>query len=248
MKLPNWFKIVWWLLLLLALTVYLGERYPELRSGHSIPMDVVVFLVWVGLLLAPLFQEIGFWGLTLKQQLEGLKSDVRDQVQSLKSEIQNVVQVSPNITIVPPSDSQLPAIEREVRRVLSQVIARDGVNEWRSHLITALPSPSNDVMFLIEVRVAMESELRNIARRALNAEAPIIISRLVDILTKGGILNSELGNVIRQVYAVCSPAVHGLEVSAAKVRFVREVAPDLITALKRLGETAELHIGEMKVP
>ena len=30
MKLPNWAKIVWWIVLLVVLTTYLGERYTDL--------------------------------------------------------------------------------------------------------------------------------------------------------------------------------------------------------------------------
>ncbi|SRR6266404_1573780 len=125
MKLPNWFKIVWWIVLLAFLTTYLGQRYSDLRSGRSVPIDVVVFLIWFGLLLAPLFNEISFFGLKLKQQVESLRRELIEQVQTLKSEIQNTIQISPNITIAPP-DSQLPKIEQEIRRVLDQKLREYG--------------------------------------------------------------------------------------------------------------------------
>jgi hypothetical protein len=247
MRLPNWFKIIWWIMLLIVLTIYLGERYHDLQIGRSIPMDVVVFLVWAGLLLTPLFNEIGLFGLTLKQQIDGLKKDVREQVQSLKSEIHSVVQINPNITIpIAPPDAQLPDIERQIQRVLDETMKRYGIAPQPDRLSKDVQVPSNDVLFLFEVRHSIESELRRIVRATTSAEAPLQLSRLIDILTKAAILEPELARVIGQVYAVCSPAVHGQEVSESKVKFVRDVAPGLIATLRRLRDIAELQIGNRR--
>ena len=49
--------------------------------------DTMLFLVWIGLLLAPLFQEISVFGLTLKREIKALRSEVRDQVTNLRSEV-----------------------------------------------------------------------------------------------------------------------------------------------------------------
>jgi hypothetical protein len=105
MKLPNWAKVVWWIVLLVILTTYLNERYTDLRSGRSIPVDVVVFLVWMGLLLAPLFNEVSLFGLTLKRQIEAVRRDLIEQVQSIKAEIQNTIQITNKV--LPTSEHEL---------------------------------------------------------------------------------------------------------------------------------------------
>ena len=46
----------------------------------------------------------------------------------------------------------------------------------------------------------------------------------------------QMGNAIREVYSVCSPAIHGEEVSSAQVDFVRNTAPELIPALEVISE------------
>jgi hypothetical protein len=53
MKLPNWFKVIWWFALSALISMYLFTRYPELAKGHAVPADIFVFLVWTALLLAP---------------------------------------------------------------------------------------------------------------------------------------------------------------------------------------------------
>jgi len=244
MKLSNWFKVTWWVLLLILLTTYLGQRYSDLRSGHSIPVDVFVFLVWAGLLLAPLFNEISLFGLKLKQQVESLRRDV----QTLKSEIQNTVQINPNITIAPP-DSQLPKIEQEIRRVLDQRLREFGVVSPKQEPAQAVEGWQNtpsDVSFLFSVRYSIESELRRIARTVSEADVKGPLNRSLDLLIQSEILDNALARVIRQVYAVCSPAIHGEDVSQSKVSFVREVAPELLTTLGRLRQTAELQLGPLQ--
>jgi hypothetical protein len=258
MKLPNWFKVAWWALLLVLLTAYLGQRYySDLRFGRSIPVDVVVFLVWFGLLLAPLFNEINFFGLKLKQQIESLRRELVEQVQTLKSEIQNTVQVNPSITIAQaPPDSQLPKIEQEIKRVLDQRLKDYGISEKHE---TGRPADewqniSDDLQFLFKVRYSIERELRRCAGTILeeHTRGPLgrapSFGRLLALLLGAEILDDDLARAIRQVYAVCSTAIHGEDVSPTKVKFVRDVAPELLTTLRRLRETAELQRGPRLTP
>ncbi len=74
------------------------------------------------------------------------------------------------------------------------------------------------------------------------------LSRLLDVLIQAEIVDSELARAIRQVYAVCSPAIHGEDVSQTKVNFVREVAPELQATLRKLRETSELRLGPLSIP
>lgn len=76
MKFPNWFKIIWWLLLLAALTLFLYSRLPSLAAGGAVSADIVIFLVWIGLALAPIFPEIELFGLRLKQEIDQIKREV----------------------------------------------------------------------------------------------------------------------------------------------------------------------------
>ncbi len=50
------------------------------------------------------------------------------------------------------------------------------------------------------------------------------------MLAEEQLIDSALIGVIREVYSVTSPAIHGDEVSNAQVAFVKDVAPDLTAA------------------
>ena len=94
MKNSEIFKIVWWGILVILVGYYLFGRYPSLIEGNPSYFDVVVFLVWVGVCLAPIFQEMDIFGVKLKQKIEDLKKDLNHQLTILKTEIKSSIDVS----------------------------------------------------------------------------------------------------------------------------------------------------------
>ena len=126
MVLPNWFKVTWWAFLLIGVGSVLYLRLPAITSGTAAPIDVVVFLLWVALFLAPVFKEVNFFGLKLKQQVNELKNEMA----GLRNDIRNSIDVRTQISPVfhapaPPPDSQLQAE--------GQVLNLDVVGERSGH-------------------------------------------------------------------------------------------------------------------
>ena len=109
MKLPNWFKIIWWIFLLIIVSVFLYNRYPHFTAGTSTTADIFIFLIWVALCLLPLFEELSFFGVTLKKEVEKLKADITHQISNLKADIKSTVNVQFNV----PVEGQIPPVEDE---------------------------------------------------------------------------------------------------------------------------------------
>jgi len=103
MKLPNWFKILWWIALLFIVTVFLYNRYPVLIKGDATTADIFIFLIWVALCLLPLFEELSFFGITFKKEVEKLKSDITAQFDTLKADIKNTI----NLQVLMPASGQI---------------------------------------------------------------------------------------------------------------------------------------------
>ncbi len=236
MKVPNWFRITWWALLLLLIGSILNARRDDLLAGRAVPADVLIFLVWVALLLVPLFQEVNFFGVKLKQGMKELK----EEVASLRAEFHSTVDVRPQINPTfnipaPPPDKELPALEERIRGVLNQVLTERGVQP--SEVAKTEVDVSDDVAYLFKVRYQIERELRRIWDRRMEANVfrrPRSVAEMASILESEGFIESRVVNVIRQVYSVASPAIHGELVSEAKVAFVKDVAPGLIATLRAL--------------
>lgn len=221
------------------LSTYLLRRYPELAAGRAVPADIVVFAVWIALLLAPLFKEVSLLGITLKQQLDELKSTITSEISEFKSEIRNAVTlqatISPQITIpAPAADAQLPEIEKRIKAALSDALAEHGVRQPPPPAQVHVPQ---DVELLFATRYNLEKELRRIGEsRKLTGMMgrPLPAMQLTRQLVATGLLEPPLANAIREVYSVCSPAVHGEPVTDAQVAFVRDIGPSLIAALKAI--------------
>lgn len=236
MRFPNWFKIVWWAALLALLSFILSLRFTAIRTGQAAPVDVFIFLVWVAMLLVPLFQEVSFFGISLKQQVRELV----DQVSSLRSEFHNTVdirnQISPIFQIpAPPPDSKLPEIEERLRTILEEVRRSQGVRQ--DQVSTDKFEVPQNVGILFEARYEIERELRRIWRQRTDqgeTRRALPVFQIARSLANEGVLDPGLANVVREVYSVASPAIHGESVSNAQVAFVKDVAPKLVATLKAI--------------
>jgi hypothetical protein len=124
MKLPNWFKITWWLVLTGLVTSYLVARYSDLVAGKAVPLDVVVFLIWVGLLLAPTFQEVELLGFRFKQTAEKIREEFKSELQSVRALAQAAV-------IEPALDGAI----REVYAVSSAAIHAEDVSQAQVNFV-----------------------------------------------------------------------------------------------------------------
>jgi hypothetical protein len=239
MTLPNRFKIIWWLLLLVGAGALLRERLSAIANGMATPPDMVVLLLFVALALAPIFKEIDLFGLKLKQNIRELK----EEVANLRFDVRNSVDVRTQISPIfhasaaaPPPDSQLPALETRLRSVMMEVLREHGIDPPK--FAAEIPSVTDDVNFLFRARYHIEKELRRILTSRTQADAsrrPLPVFQIVRLLADEGLLDHRLAHVVREVFAVASPAVHGELVSDAKVAFVRDVAPELISALREVG-------------
>ena len=239
MHLPNWVKVVWWVGLTGVVTAYLIARAPDLLAGRAAPADVIVFLVWVALLLIPIFQEVEIFGLQFKQEVHKLKEELKTEIHSVRAELRSAVDVrtlfNPQITVpAPPPDSQLPDLEKQVMAAVAEALAAHGVRQ-------PVPVPADlavpdDISFLFAARYGIERELRRLAReRQLEVGARhvggVLLSRA---LAQVGVIDPPLDHAIREVYSVSSAGVHAGDVTANQVGFVREVGPQLIGALRAI--------------
>lgn len=239
MKLPNWARIIWWLVITGSLTFFLRSRLPDLLDGNANAADIAVFGVWMALLLAPLFSEVTLLGVTLKSEIQELKSTVATQLHEIRGEVRNAVDVratfSPQFHIpAPVADAQLPQLEERIKAAVAGALDAQGLKEQPKQPALAV---DDDVAFLFATRYHIETELRRLAAgRELSASTRrhIPTFQLVRHLSESEILPPDLGNAIREVYAVCSPAIHGQDVTEAQLSFVKDVGPQLVATLRTL--------------
>lgn len=232
-------RIAWWLVLSIAGLAYLWARRTPVLAGATSSFDVVVLLVLLGLLLSPLFSEVKLWGLALKRELKETKAEIRQDLAGLKLNIVGLTQqtVSQNISFVtPPPDASLPAASERIIHAAEQLQERT-----QARAAETVPPPlSNQVLELFKLRYDIDREVRRIAvgrdlmREASGFEGRKSIFALTRVLERAEVVPPSIGEGIRDVYSVCSRAVHAEPVTAAQFEFAKSVGPTLVDALSRL--------------
>jgi hypothetical protein len=246
MKLPNCVKITWWIILLLLTGLILFKRYEAITTGQSVPADVFVFLVFVALMLVPIFSEIEFFGLKLKKEIEELKTDIKIKFGDIKNEIRNTQTQTLNQTIQaygqygpPPPDSKLPELEEKIDRIIKAKLQDHGVI-IEQPLASSFDVPE-DNLTMFKIRYNIETQLRRIWENRFDVQAfyqpfkhqPIM--RIIQDLTKYEILDNNFYQILKEILSICNYAIHGEAVTDNQVNFVSKnakVVLDYLTEIK----------------
>lgn len=235
------FRTFWWGTLIICMGYYLVSRLEQLQAGKPTWFDALVFIVWIALALGPFFKEMEFLGFKLKQEVAKLKEHVTSEIASIRTTIQTTVDQRQSVTsslmvgYPPPLDSQLSNIQEQIRVAVREAVG-SVVETQRPPSTQAVEPPPDETQLLFAARLALEKELRIIHRPAISGISDVRrfepIQRITEALVRNEVITPDIGHAIREVYSVCSLAVHGEDVSPAKVDFVRNTAPELISALK----------------
>jgi len=235
MKLNNKFKVIWWVIILALITFFIVKRYSMVSSGSVTSIDIVIFLVWILLLLVPLFEEVSIYGLRFRKEIESLKKEMNEQILNLKNDIQNRIdirnQFNQRISIDrSPPENELPHIQKRYNNILKKTLKDHdfkprSVASWDS-------SVPPDVKFLFSVRYEIDSELRRISRNRYGDRSPLTTKEIITSLANSQVIYPVIAGMIQELYTVCSPALHGVDVSENQANFIKEIAPKLIAYLK----------------
>jgi hypothetical protein len=192
----------------------------------------------MALLLAPLFKEVSLLGITLKQEVDELKRFVSTQVADVRADLKNVVDVRINNTIpAPPPDAQLPELETRIKRYLSEALETHFPIKMAPFEAKPPIKVDDHVTLLFSIRYSIEKELRRIAiarELVMFQRRAIPVFQVTRSLVEAGLIDQTLERAIREVYSVCSPAVHGEPVTDAQVKFVSDIGPALVSSLRAI--------------
>lgn len=232
-------RVVWGAILAGSLITFLHARWPSISAGIVTPLDIAAGLFLAALLATPLFTEVTLWGLSLKQDLRKAHAELKGDIAELRASIANAIEIrttiNPNFYVgSTPPDSALPRIQSQIEDAVRIALAAQSDRGSIDALEAAL---SDNTLPLFRVRYAIDKQIRRIAegRQMLNKVAGFEGRRstmaLIAMLDKAGIIPNAIAVGLRDVYAICSKAIHAEEVTPAQVRFVHSVSRELLGAL-----------------
>lgn len=240
MKFSNKFRIIWWICLLIICGGLFIWRLNPISKGDSAPIDIFIFLIFVALLLVPIFTEIEFFGIRLKREIEELKTQIKLQFGDLRNEIKNTqvqnIHQSFSRFDKPPSDEELPELEIQVDKIIKEKLRVYGI-ESEKILNQELDVPPHNLI-LFQVRYNIEKELRRIWENSYGEYQLDLnkypLTKIIRELMRYKVIDSELHNILRETLSICNYSIHGEEVSENQIAFVNRKANEIISILKRL--------------
>jgi hypothetical protein len=227
-RFPNWFRIVWWIALQGLLALFLHARWTALVSGGATSLDVVVFLVLVVLMLAPIYEEVGLFGIRARQRLRRIE----EEVQGIRNDVRNVVelrnQFAPHISIgnvLPPE--QLEQLAAQIRR------------QGEAQGVTPAPvkpeiPPTDSTMRFLQIRIAIERELRRIVASKFPDQRLGSVSAMARQLQNQGLIERDASIAITEVDVIASRALHDEEIPPMQSKFASDVSGWILPELRRI--------------
>lgn len=235
MKNTEDFKTFWWFVLVVVIGFFLFGRQGDLMTGKSTYFDSIVFIVWVGICLAPIFQEMDLFGVKLKQDIQDLKKDLSHQLAMLKTEITSSIEVSSansnqvyvNTTPAPPKDSEIPDLTAQIQDALTKLgIKPDETESLRNKYSGSIETE------MFEIRLAFEKLLRRYSISLGIGSRKVSIGKMLYTLRGVENIPKEILVGAQEVISICNYAVHGEDITPDQVYFVRQSAPSLLKALE----------------
>jgi hypothetical protein len=236
MKVPNWFKIIWWIVLLIIASSVLWFRYKAIITGGYVPADVFIFLIWVVLMMLPIVNEMSFFGIGIKKEVDDLKNEINNKIGDLKSEIRNSIDfktnINPNIYFAPPPDAKIPELLEELIKLRKENVTTTQAPE-KDQL-----NVNDDNIYLFKVRFQIEKELKRIYRQRCvdKVYGPEIglasTNKMLRMLAAIEIINLEISKLTSEILGVCNYGIHNLDVSPKQLEFVKKAFPEVIAYLE----------------
>ena len=236
MKFTNKFKIVWWVFMLVLTTFILYKRYDAIVLGNSVSLDIFIFLIFMALMLVPIFSEIEFFGIKLKKEIGDLKKDIGEMRNDIRnSQIQTVHNTFHGFG-PPLPDNRLPEFKDEIDRLVMSLRKDTTAEPGSSYKIEV---PTNNIK-LFEIRYGVEREIKRIWQERFGNEKtdrsphhPPVYKILQD-LKQNELIDDNLYGILKEIFAICNYAIHGEIVTENQVSFITQNANKVLYYLSKI--------------
>ncbi len=225
----------WYIVLLTISTVYLVSNRFAIEKLDDASLISTVFIIWVILLVLPLFSELEFLGVKVKKEVkkaveksnEEVKASINN-LQQLVSQIQVSNSVAPQFTINGgslPSEERIDNLIKEIHLLNAQNTDRQADQQDKADVPT-----SNLELFKmrygIEIRIREALELIGYSGKTRTS-----LMQATYYLNQQGVLDSTSTDLIIQMLRIANRGVHGEIISQKYMDFASQAYPQIIDGL-----------------
>lgn len=224
-KIISLIKRRWWYLVLAFLSsIYVFHYRYKISQLSELNAQNLIFILWLILLVLPLFSEVEIGSVKLKKEIEKTRSEVKESVGELRLQIMDLKISNSNTVVVNPplaTKSELLEFEKSV-----------GSN---SHTISdqeIFLDTSDDSIYLFKVRLTLEKLLSNLCKKWDYTERKSM-PRMVQFLVRYEVIDKNMAGLIQEIIKIANCGVHGEIVSKDYIAFVKKMFPSVKYALEK---------------
>ena len=230
----TYIKRKWWYILLLVSSTWFVCFHRvtifSMELDKFTPTNLV-FILWLILLILPLFSELEFLGIKLKKEVEKATSEVKDSISDLKiqlvqfqasNSVANHIQFGDNIL---PTEEKLDELLRSVHAL------QNNVSNNEEYVPINRKDDMDKSMYLFKIRLGIETSVSELTEK-LGYGNKMPLMKMIQLLYQSEVIDRVTSDLISQVVKIANRGVHGEIVSDEYVNFVKEVYPEIQRQLK----------------
>jgi hypothetical protein len=232
----------WWYLVLLILsTIYILYYKNDINQLKEFNTVNLIFIIWLVLLLLPLFSEMEFFGIRLKKEVEQAKTEVKENLNDIRMQIMDLKFSNSNTNTINFGNGILPT-EQKLKELIKEFItnsdaAGDNLIELKSKSefdkssYAEYPNStdldiSEDSTYLFKIRLILEKTLTDLCVKT-NYNGSKSIFEMMRHLNRCQVIDSKTADLISQIIIIANRGVHGEIISKEYIYFIKQVFPEL---------------------
>ena len=211
---------IYLLILVVMSGIFLGFRSSKILEGNLTFVDSVIFIVFIALILSPLFKELKLFGFSFKSELSDLKNDIKGEILNLRTEINNNVTVNPSFKV-----EFSPDAKNEIDKISKESESKTQFN---------IP---DEVVELFKMRYALEVKLMDIAEDLYPETMGRDFTSMTEVLLKlqrDKMIDNTIAKLAREFLMISNSAIHGIIPNEFDLKLARRLAPALLSKLDSL--------------
>jgi rubrerythrin len=251
-KLSRLFKKHWWYFILLlsgSIFVYFNRYIILQEKLNKFSAMTLIFLVWLILLLIPLFSEIEIVGVKFKRELEKTKDELSREIKDVRLDIINYKLANNNNNTLNFGSDFLPNIEKlkEMQKVINNSTLRkepteeekvDDIKKYKYSIKFELPEEN---IFLFKVRTYLEQNLVDICSK-FGFERIQNIREMIRFLNQKELINGSMADLLTEIIKISSRGIHGEILSKEYIAFIQNTLPQVEQIFQSINNRIEYFV------
>lgn len=229
-------KKKWWYILLTILSsLYVFFYRYEISQLSYLNAQNLIFILWIILLVLPLFSEVEIGSVKLKREVERTRSEMKEAMNELRLQIMDFKVSNSNTVVIGQSlatKSELSELEKNLENTPQNILSQE----------TFIDVPDDNV-YLFQVRLTLERLLSALCDKCGYTERKLPM-QMVRFLAKREVINGNIAGLIIEVMKIANRGVHGEIISKEYISFVRKVFPAIKSDLEKAEQQANSNFAD----